>query len=318
MGLYLGIDGGGTKTAALVMSADKTVLGEGVGGPGNIVVTPEAVLRRSIVQSVTQACAVAGLDLTTTRFQGVCGAVAGYSDEERRAWFEELLRQTLQADKYRVEPDYVAAYWGATLGAPGIVVIAGTGAVVYGRNAEGETYREDGLGYLLGDRGSGFNLGLRALRHTLDKMKEGTLDRLAEAVLAFTGAKTQSDVLRWLYGDFVPAKVAEIAPIVGALAEEGDESAKNLVAKMARRLRHSVRQVRHKLWLPRDVPVYMIGGLWNIGAFFRSEFIYPQWKLKEAEEPQDALSGGRFYIETPSAEPVFGAALLAMGLDKPS
>lgn len=307
--LYLGIDGGGTKTAVTIITDTRAVVGEGTGGPGNIAVTAEPVLRRSVLEGVSQACAIAGLEIADTHFAGVCAAMAGYSDEERRQRFFELLKGLVKADRYRIEPDYVAAYWGATLGEPGIVVIAGTGAVAYGRNAEGESYREDGLGYLLGDRGSGFNLGLHALRYTLDRMKEGNVDRLAAAVLEFTGAQSQSGIVRWLYGDFVPAKVAELAPVVGALADEGDRAARDLVAKMARCLRHSVRQVRHKLWLPRDVPVYMLGGLWNIGSFFRSEFIQPTWRV---EGEGDDLSGGRFLIGTPHADAAYGAALLAL------
>ena len=208
--------------------------------------------------------------------------MAGYSAEARRADFAVLFAEDVNAEARFVEPDFSIAYWGAAHGEPGIIVIAGTGAVAYGRNAEGETRREDGLGFLLGDRGSGFNLGLRVLQYTLEMWKAGDGDALTEAVLAHTGAASQEQIVQWLYGDFSPSRVAGLAPVVGQLAQAGEPAACWHVADMARRLRHSVRQVRHHLWLPRDTPIYPLGGLWNLGEFFREEFAEPPLERRGA------------------------------------
>lgn len=312
MEIYLGLDGGGTKTAACLIDGSGAELGRGSGGPGNIATNENAALASSIKQAVTQACQAAGLETETPVFAAVCAGVAGYSVEDRRAAFSELLPTLISAQRYRIEPDYFIAYWGASHGEPGIVVIAGTGAVSFGRNAEGETCREDGLGFLLGDRGSGFNLGSRVLRYTLDQMKEGRSDTLSETVLAHTGARSQNEILQWLYGNFSPARVASLAPVVGDLAEAGDPHARMHLVEMARRLRHSVRQVRHQLWLPRDTPVYPIGGLWQLGQFLCDEFQEPRWRGEgEVTIEPEALSGGRFYIATPKSDAAYGAALLA-------
>ena len=118
--------------------------------------------------------------------------------------------------------------------------------------------------------------------------------------------------IQWLYGEFSPPRVASLSPIVGALAEAGDMAARWQVAEMARRLRHSVRQIRHALWMPRDVPVYPLGGLWQLGSFFRSEFANPEWNGEgKFELPPESVPGGRFALAEPHNEPVFGAALLA-------
>jgi glucosamine kinase len=311
MRIYLGLDGGGTKTAALVVDENGVELGVGVGGPGNIANNDDSLLRRSVRTAVRQALEAANLQ-DATEFAAVSAAVAGYSAPHRLEGFFALIRSELRALDYRIYPDYVAAYWGATHGEPGIVVIAGTGAVAYGRNVEGQDRKEDGLGFLLGDRGSGFNLGLRVLRYTLEQMQGGTLDRLASAVLEHTGAQSENEIVQWLYGEFSPPRVASLSPVVGALAEIGDEAARWQVAEMARRLRHSVRQVRHALWLPRDVPVYPIGGLWQLGNFFRSEFADPQWSGEgRFALAAEGVPGGRFELAEPSNEPVVGSALLA-------
>ena len=314
MDYVLGIDGGGTKTAALILDANGVECGRGLGGPGNIASNEEAILRRSLSDALSEALKHAALP-KETRFLGVCAGVAGYSVEVRRDAFAALLRSEVSAEAYQVEPDYTIAYWGASHGEPGIVVIAGTGAVAYGRNAAGEDYREDGLGYLLGDRGSGFNLGLYALRYTLHQLQEGRSDALTEAMLAHTGAKRIPEIMQWLYGNFSPAGVAALSPAIGVLAEQGNGPARNLVAEMARRLRHSVRQIRHKLWLPRDTPVYPLGGLWQLGGFFRAEFADPQWCGEgETHLEPESLPGGVFRLEEPQSDAVTGAALRARGL----
>ncbi len=320
MSLYLGLDCGGTKTAALIMDAAGAERGRGRGGPGNVAQSDDATLAQSLRTAVREACAEAGLSADATRFAGVCAGVAGYSVEDRRAAFEFLLRANVPVEaenptaRYRVEPDYVIAYWGATHGEPGIVVIAGTGAVAYGRNAEGQTHREDGLGYLLGDRGSGFHLGLRVLGYTLEQIEQGRTDALTQAVQEFTGARSRNEILRWLYRDFSPARVAGLAPVVGALAEAGDAAARAHVAEMARQLRHYVWAVRHKLRLPLDTPIYPLGGLWQIGAFLREEFALPRWRSPESPvEPAETWLDARFPIAVPKSDAAYGAALLAKG-----
>ncbi len=312
MNMYLGIDGGGTKTAALITDESGLPLGEGTGGPGNILLNSDEVLRTSIIEACFQAQQNANLPAGIPHFRSICAGVAGYTSETRRSEFDVLLRIEISADRYRIEPDYLVAYWGATHGDPGIVVIAGTGSVAFGRNETGTTYRADGLGYLLGDRGSGFDLGLYALRHTLNQMKEDRIDDLSAAVLAHTGSYRQSEIIQWLYGNFSPARVASLSPVVGQLAETGDSSARNLTSEMARRLRHTVKEVRHKLRLGRDVPVYPLGGLWQLGKFFRSEFEWPEWAgangVVMTPEPP---TGGHFNLVEPKNDATYGAALLA-------
>lgn len=310
MSYYLGIDGGGTKTLAVIRDADGRECGRGAGGPGNIAFHDEATVLRSVRAAVEEARRASGLP--DAGFAAVCAGMAGYSVEPRRAAFEAALRQEVAAARYRVEPDYVIAYWGASEGEPGVVIIAGTGAVAYGRNAEGVSYKEDGFGYLLGDRGSGFNLGLYALRYTLDRMQQNRSDALTEAVRAHTGARIQNEILQWLYGEFSTARVAGLAPVVGELAEAGVPAARTLVAEMARRLRHTALSVRHALWLPRNAPVYPLGGLWQLGPFFRAEFAEPTWP-GDADTPLSAegLPGGRFTLAEPRHDAAVGAALLA-------
>ena len=192
------------------------------------------------------------------------------------------------------------------------MIIAGTGAVAYGRNAEGVTHKEDGFGYLLGDRGSGFNLGLYALRYTLDSMQQDRSDALTVAVLAHTGARIQNEILQWLYGEFSPARVASLAPIVGELAESG-------VPPPVR-------------WSPRwpvvcgtpcgrsvmrsGCPAMRPSILWadcGSSALSSAQSLPNRRGPVDAEMPlePDTLPGGRFTLAEPKHDAAVGAALLA-------
>jgi N-acetylglucosamine kinase len=306
--LYLGIDGGGTKTVATILNEEGVALGSGSGGPCNIASCEPDLLETSVRAAVDGARGSAGL-AAGAPFRRLCAGVAGYTAEDRREPFVQMLCRLLNAAPADVslEPDFRIAYWGAAGGEDGIVAIAGTGSVVYGRTAGGREHREDGLGFLLGDRGSGFNLGLRALRHTITRLEQGRADRLTDAIVAQTGAGTPNRIIQWLYGAFQTARVASLAPAVGRIAEEGDEVAVGLVVETAHQLRHSVRVTRHQLFLAPDAPVYPLGGLWNIGALLLSEFAAPESRPGYRDERLLAP----FVIAKPKHSPAFGAAALA-------
>ncbi len=310
--LILGIDGGGTKTAAAVATLSGTILGHGEGGVGSLNARTDC-LHLSLKTAVANACEMAGLDSLVTRFTSACLGVAGYSLEQKRLDLFTSLPSLISSHFFRLEPDYRIAFEGATGGNPGIVVIAGTGAITYGRDNLNREWREDGLGYLLGDRGSGFNLGLQALRYTLEMMKDGREDAITQAVLKQTGAGTQSQVLQWIYSDFQTARVAGIAPVIGRLADEGEPQSRSLVALMARRLRHSVREAKHRLFMAHDTPVYPLGGLWNISRFLQQEFAEPSWQFTAPwERENETNSGRRFNVQQPAGSAVQGAVALAM------
>jgi N-acetylglucosamine kinase-like BadF-type ATPase len=307
--LWLGIDGGGTKTTAVIVGEDCAELGSGGGGPCNIASCEASVLETSVRTAVDEAKRAAGSGDGCT-FRHICAGVAGYTAEDRREPFVQMLAAILGADPADItlEPDYRIAYWGAAEGEDGIVAIAGTGAIVYGCTSAGLSHREDGRGFLLGDRGSGFDLGRRALRHTLARLEKGHADRLTDAIVAQTGANTPNRIIQWLYGGFRPARVAALAPAVGKLADDGDEAAVDLVVEMAHLLRHSVRvTAEHLAMMPARVPVYPLGGLWRIGRLLLSEFAAPA--ARPGHEDERLLDP--YTISEPRRTPASGAAALA-------
>jgi N-acetylglucosamine kinase-like BadF-type ATPase len=304
MRYYLGIDGGGTKTAAVILDENKTEMGRGHGGPCNIATCDDATLQQSVQDAVKAALSSARLP-ADTRFGSVCAGVAGYTAKKRRGDFQRLLEEIVPAERRRLEPDFVIAYWGATEGDPGVIVSAGTGSVVYGRNVAGETCRVDGRGFLLGDRGSGFEIGRRALVYTLHRLEEDLApDPLSTAVMCSLGGEETDDLIEWVYRDFQPSRIAGLAGVVGEVAgREGGEAAR-IVLEGGVNLRSLVTQCLGKLGLlAESATVYKLGGIWALGDPLTAGF-------NGAGDEEFSVSA--IELREPKHDATYGAALLAM------
>ncbi|MGC8668774.1 MAG: N-acetylglucosamine kinase [Chthonomonadales bacterium] len=301
--LYLGLDGGGSKTAAVVMDAAEQILGKGEAGPANLASTPISSVEASLVRAATTALHNAGLEAGTA-FEAVGAGMAGYVVREQRSALLDLLMGAFTATHYVVQPDYVAAHWGAGGGAPGVCLCAGTGVVAYGKDRGGCEARADGNGFLLGDAGSGFYLGARALRHTLAKIEVGdTSDSLAAAVISATGTPHRDLLVEWVYHPFEPGRIAQLAAVVGRLADNGVPEAQRLLRRAASHLWRSTLRVTTALGGEEDLPLYLLGGLWRISPLLRKYFL-------ECSDIRTS-STRRLVLAEPLHDAATGAALMA-------
>lgn len=245
--VFLGIDGGQTGTQAILADDTGRVLGRGAAGPSNHVEMPggRERLRDAVTESANEALRVAGIgDLTSVEFAAVYCAMTGEADFKT-----EIITPIFTAAVLDVQHDAPAALAGATLGAPGIIAVAGTGSVVFGENARGETARTGGWGYVFGDEGSGFGLARDAIRSALDALdgvgpdtalvprlttKFGVTDLRLLPMVMYNGhisrdgiASAARDVLAaWLDGD----------QVAGAVVTAGLDAVARRVASVARRL----------------------------------------------------------------------------------
>jgi N-acetylglucosamine kinase-like BadF-type ATPase len=225
------------------------------------------------------ACAEAGLDAATVRFEAACFGMSG-GPEDKRAILASLLRTR----RLIVTSDAVIALAGATSAGHGIVVIAGTGSIAFGRNAEGRVARAGGWGYVFGDEGGGFDMVRQALRAAL-RMEEGwgPATSLRAALLEATGSRDANDLLHGFYGDEWPRdRVAGLAPLVDAAALEGDAAALDILNRAAQELALLAAAVRGQLWKPGEaVEVAYIGGV------FQSRILLERFRLLVELENDD-------------------------------
>ena len=145
MELFLGIDGGQSSTTAVIGDASGRVVGYGRGGPCNHVKTGDGreKFTGAILGCVGVACEQAGL--RQVPFKSLCAGFSGGPADK-----EDLLKELVPSELTFVTHDGLIALSGATAGAAGIIAIAGTGQLCFGRNAEGVTARAGGWGYEIG------------------------------------------------------------------------------------------------------------------------------------------------------------------------
>ena len=273
MALYLGIDGGQTATKVAVGDEAGRVLGRGVAGPCNHVSAEQAreKLEITITVAVSNALEDAGLPQSGFSFRSACCGMSGGPEDKKK-----ILGKVLNAERLEVVTDAHIALWGGTGGAPGVVVIAGTGSIAFGQNARGETARAGGWGYVFGDEGGGFDLVRQALRAAL-RAEEGwgPETSLRRKLLEAGNAPDSNSLMHWFYTrDWPRPRIAALAPLVNEAAEEGDAEAARILKGAGRSLADLALAVKLQLFpAPQAPPVVMVGGLFHSPGL-RTRFLH--------------------------------------------
>jgi N-acetylglucosamine kinase-like BadF-type ATPase len=296
---FLGVDGGQSSTAALIGDESGKVAGVGHAGPCNHVSTAEshARFRDAIGGAVNAACQTAGL--TEARFAAACLGLSGGPHDK-----EALVREMISAEQYRITNDAVIALLGATAGEPGVIAIAGTGSIAYGRNAEGRTARAGGWGYMFGDEGGAFDIVRQAVRASLRKEEGwGQATALREALLEATGASDMNDLLHRFYTPAYPRpRIASYAVLVDEAARNGDGAAREIMLNAAQSLATYAAAVRRQLFHRNE-----LARTSYIGGVFRSEILRERFAMLvqlESDAP----------VHPPAMGPAAGALIEAYRL----
>ncbi len=271
--IVIGIDGGGTRTRAMV--ADET--GREivtVDGEGSAVRPGEAERSAEIIASLArEALSAANVAHVTPRI--LCVGVAGVGrDEERTALWSALESRAL-ADEVVVQADALIALDDAFVEGPGILLIAGTGSVAFGRGPTGAFARCGGWGTVCGDEGSGAWIGRRTLS-IVTAASDGREPETAllGAVLTALEVTDARDLIPWA-ASASPADLATLAPVVMNVAQAGDLRANSLVTLAAEELVLHARTLARQLFGDERaaVPLALSGGLLTRGTLLRKRLL---------------------------------------------
>lgn len=291
---FLGVDGGQSSTTALVGDDTGQVVGYGRGGPCNHVAASEARAKfmGAIGGCVRQALEAAGLP-EDTEFEGGClGFSGGPADKEA------LVAEMFTIQHSIVTIDALIALTGATAGGPGVITIAGTGSISFGRNTSGKTVRVGGWGYVFGDEGAGFDLTRQALRAAL-RMEEGwgPETRLRDLLLEDSGARNANDLLHKCYTpEFPRPRIAAMSQLVQRAAGEGDVVAQDILEVAAQQLASITTAARRMLFADTES-----ARLAYIGGVFRTPQILERFQELLRQNPLNEV-----------APPVYGPAAGAL------
>jgi len=249
-----GLDGGGTKTAVAIADESGAVVRAFTSGPINFNGNDEAAIRGSfeeIMRMIGEVCG--GLD----RCAQICIGAAGVSNPAVTARLTSHVRNCGYPGGLHITGDHETALHGA-LDDPygrGIILIAGTGSICYGRNEVGLTHRAGGYGYLIDDEGSGYSIG-RDLLAAVVRAEDGRAPETAIAALVYERlqVRTVREIVGFVYDKKTGKKeIAALAPILSEACALGDQAAMEIVDKSARSLVELAVPVVRKLSLQEGV-----------------------------------------------------------------
>jgi len=301
--LFLGIDGGGTKTTATLMNASKDVLAEGEAGPSNPLRIGVETAVTNILRATENACDRAGL--TVTDITSATLGLAGVRRKDIRERVRESFCKRLDLKTVTVVTDAEIALFGTTMGKPGLVVIAGTGSICLGKNAQGETAISGGWGPLAGDEGGGAGIAQTAL-HTIAKASDGRGRKtaLTERAAEYFRASGPENLIVAIYSPQIDnSRIAGFARLVVETALEGDAVATEILRDAGRELGIAACAVIKKLKLQdQKVPIGCVGSVFRAGKLLKD----PMFEIVNKTAPSA-------YLTEPLLPPSHAAAIMALG-----
>jgi len=302
MMLVSGVDGGATKTVAVVGRLDGTLLASAHAPSSNYHNVGAGKAAKSIRIGVNSACrhahmAASGLETVVMGLAGM-DCPRDFRVGQRVAGLTNLGKRRI------VVHDSVIAIYAATLDRPGIVVNAGTGSFAAGIGTDGRTIRAGGWGNIIDDEGSAYDIGRLGIRAAL-RASDGTERKTAIAKLLVRKFKLHAleDVIHEVYKrPMTVEEISSISKLVGQAAVNGDQAARSLFAYEGRALANFVSAIARRLDMTRSKPdIYCTGGVFNAGPVLLNPF---RRELRK--------NVPRFVLRHPRFEPVIGAFILAL------
>jgi glucosamine kinase len=267
--IVIGVDGGGTKTRIWVADERGQQLGSAE-GPASAVRPGEAERSADVIVATTRE-ALASCEMTHVTPKVLCVGVAGVGREpDRQALWQALVARDV-ADEIVVHADAAIALDDAFGDGAGILLIAGTGSVAFGRGPTGATSRCGGWGPVAGDEGSGAWIGRRALSIvTASSDEREPPTALVGAILTAAQVDDVNGLVGWAAAA-TPADLATLASVVASVADNGDLRANSLLSIASEELVLHVRTLARQLFGDEraTVPVALAGGLLSPGAPLR-------------------------------------------------
>ena len=299
--VVLGVDGGGTKTHAVILDMNLEVIGEGLAGPSNPLRVGITNACAAIREAIDKACEQAKIRRTDIVAAEI--GLAGARRQELRVRMRESLK-TLGIGEVVVTSDAEIALYGATQGAPGLIVIAGTGSNCCGINSRGKKACAGGWGPIAGDEGGGAWIARRALRaiaHATDG--RGPATTLTEVACAYFHVSDPSDLSTAIYAPTITnERLAGFGRDVVAAAKAKDRIAREILAEGGRELGLAAGAVIRNLKLERETfPVAYVGGVFAAAG----ELVLASMREEIKGVAPDA------YLEPPQFSPAIAAARMA-------
>jgi len=306
MSFLIGIDGGGTKTHAILTNLRGEKLFECFAGPSNFLLlgtqkTAETILE--LIDTCKNYLNISYSEISAVLL-GTTGAGRRTDAEVLEKDFHSYLQtKNIPLKTFRVESDARIALEGAFSGNPGSILVAGTGSIMFGKDKSGTIHRVGGFGRFIGDEGSGYAIGKKALASiakSFDGRSEKTL--LADLVADKLGITSSEKLITEVYKNNFD--IASVTPFVLQAAEKGDETSLTIIESETDELLWHIKAMQAKI-NEEVLPVAFIGGILS-GANIYSELFTKKIKTHILN----------CVVTAPEYPPEYGAIIMAQTLLK--
>jgi len=295
----LGIDAGGTKTVCLLADSEGAIVSEGRGPGANLHTAGELAVEK--VLHAAMETAIGDREITPA---AICLGIAGVDREDEATAVRAIMRRIGYKSRVLVVNDALIGLVAGARDEPGIAINAGTGSIVYGRNAQFEAARAGGWGHMIGDEGSGYWIGRESLAAVMRAFDgRGPETRLAGDILSYFNVDDESRLPRIVYDRELPrVSVAALGPIAQRAAEQGDAVALRILERAAEELVLAARSVATRLEMRGDAfTFYLAGGVFRVVP----------WLVDELPRRLGEVAP-RAQVQTLDEEPAVGAVWLAL------
>lgn len=305
----IGMDGGGTKTHAIITNLKGDVLAEHVAGPSNFQIIGVEKAAETIFSLIELCCESVGCEIKNIAAVA-CGLTGAgrVGDQQRMAEGVKKYAASKKAKlkKIIIESDARIALEGAFKGDPGIILIAGTGSIAFGKDAKGNVHRVGGWGRILGDEGSGYflgRLGLTAVTREIDGRGEKT--QLTKLIAKKFQLTDQTSIINAVYKNSFD--VASVAPLVLAAASKRDPVCRMIVEHAAVELAEHVMVASKEIIASTRATVRSKIHLSFVGGLIANETLLSLLLTRYIQNNYPTID-----IIPPMASPAYGAVVMAL------
>jgi N-acetylglucosamine kinase-like BadF-type ATPase len=273
----LGVDGGGTKTVIRITDISGNILSEIVTGAGNYKSAGVFAAKANITEGILEAISEIKDGPGDIFFKSSCFGLSGLDSEPDRDIFKKIIfnnkiKKLLNPDKIIICNDSRIGLAAGTENKNAIMIICGTGSNCFGINEEGEEAKANGWDFILGDEGSAYEIGVKALRaimRAFDKRGKKTL--LTQTILKDLNLRNIQDLIDWCYNiPFSSERFAALTKTVCNTAELGDRISIKLLKDEAKEALTSISVVAKRLKLTnREFDIVFVGSVFRCERYFK-------------------------------------------------
>ncbi len=294
----IGIDGGGTRTVGILTTETGERLAQVESGPSNYHVVGEVETQVVLENVINELREKAGIP--STEAIGFCLGMAGLGRAEDKKIIGEICDRLGISENRILTHDAHIALVGGTEKQHGVIVISGTGAIVYGINADGKEARANGWGYLLGDEGSGYDIAIKGLRAVVRAAdgRGGSTD-LTNRILNALKLDAADELIRWTHA-VSRDTIAELSKVVFDAARSSDTIAEQIIDDATDELACAASSVMKQLVFDGTFDIVLSGGN-----------LVHQPMFAEKLRRQFARLAPNASVHLPTHDPAYGAVLLA-------